>query len=57
MWNCETLDIVMHKNVRLSHAIVSDIQDSDHLQIFSHLHNHVRTMNFSNTVDKFADLK
>jgi hypothetical protein len=44
--NGDVLDIVMHKNVRLSEIIVSDIMESDHLPIVLHLLNHVRTGTF-----------
>jgi hypothetical protein len=36
-------DIVVHKNVRLSDVIVSDILDSDHTPIVFHLLDHIRT--------------
>jgi hypothetical protein len=49
------LDIVVHKNVRLSQAIASDILDSDHLPIFFRLLDHVRTRNLSDPVNKFTD--
>jgi hypothetical protein len=47
------LDIVVHKNVRLSEGIASDILDSDHLPVVFHLLDHVRTRNLS---DFFSDL-
>jgi hypothetical protein len=40
--NVDILNIVMHKNIRLSDAIVSDILDSDHLPIIFHIMDHVR---------------
>jgi hypothetical protein len=49
------LNIVMHKNVRLSEVTVSDILDSNHLPIIFHLPNHVRTRNLLDPVDKFTD--
>jgi hypothetical protein len=52
--NGDMLDIV-HKNVRLSEVIVSDILDSDHILIVFHLLDHVRTRKFFNPVDKFTD--
>jgi hypothetical protein len=55
--NGDVLDIVMHKNIRLSKAIVSDILDSDHLPIIFHLLDHVRTRNLSDPVDKLTDLE
>jgi hypothetical protein len=51
------LDIVVHKNIRLSEVIVTDILDSDHLPIVFHLVDHVRTMNPLDPVDKFTDLE
>jgi hypothetical protein len=41
--NEDVLDIMMHKNIRLSNVIVSDILDSDHLPIVFHILDHVRT--------------
>jgi hypothetical protein len=35
--NGDVLDIVVHKNIRLSNVIVSDILDSDHLLIIFHI--------------------
>jgi hypothetical protein len=49
------LDIVVHKNIRLSNVIVSDILDSDHLPITFHIPDHVRTLNFSAPTEKFTD--
>jgi hypothetical protein len=47
MGNEDVLDIVVHKNIRLSNVIVSDILDSDHLQIVFHIPDHVRTKQIS----------
>jgi hypothetical protein len=44
----------VHKNIRLSNVIVSDILDSDHLPIF-HILDHVRTKNVSAPLKKFTD--
>jgi hypothetical protein len=52
----DVLDIVVHRNVRPSEVIVSDILDSEHLQIVYQLLDHVRTRNPSDPVDKFTDL-
>jgi hypothetical protein len=41
--NGDLLDIVVHQNIRLSHVIVSDILDSDHLAIVFHMLDHVTT--------------
>jgi hypothetical protein len=40
------LDIVVSQNVRLSEVIVSDVLDSDHLQIILHILDHVGTKHF-----------
>jgi hypothetical protein len=53
--NDDVLDIVVHKNVRLSEVTVFDIQGSENLPIVFHLLDQVRTRNRSNTVVKFAD--
>jgi hypothetical protein len=49
------VDIVMHKNIRLSNVIASDIMDSDHLPIIFHILDHVRTKNVSAPLEKFTD--
>jgi hypothetical protein len=43
--NGDVLDIVVHKNIRLSDVIVSDILDSDHLPIVFHILDHVKIRN------------
>jgi hypothetical protein len=48
-------DTVVHKNVRLSEVIVSDILDSDYLPTIFHVLDHSRTRNVSDQVDKFTD--
>jgi hypothetical protein len=53
--NGDVLDIVVHKNIRLSNVIVSDILDSDHLPIIFNILDHVRTKNFSAPTEKFRD--
>jgi hypothetical protein len=53
--NGDVLDIVVHKNIRLSNVIVSDILDSDHLPIIFHILHHVRTQNASMPLEKFTD--
>jgi hypothetical protein len=53
--NGDVLDIVVHKNVRLSEVSVSDILDSDHLPVIFHLLDHIRTRNLSDPVDNFTD--
>jgi hypothetical protein len=51
----DVLDIVVHKNIRLSNVIVSDILDSGHLATTFHILDHVRTLNFSPPIEKFKD--
>jgi hypothetical protein len=55
MQTIKVIDIFVHKNVRLSELIVSDILDSYHLSIVFHLLDHIRTRNLSEPVDKFTD--
>jgi hypothetical protein len=45
--NGDVFDIVVHKNIRLSEVIVSDILDSDHLSVVFRLLDHVRTWTHS----------
>jgi hypothetical protein len=49
------LDIVVHKNARLSEDIVSYILDSDHVPVIFHSLDHTRTRNVSGPVDKYTD--
>jgi exonuclease III len=51
----DVLDIVVHKNIRRSNVIVSDILDSDHLPIIFHILDHVRTKDVSAPLEKFTD--
>jgi hypothetical protein len=53
--NRDVLDIVVHKNIRLSNVIVSDILDSDHLPIIFHILDHARIQNVSAPVGKFTE--
>jgi hypothetical protein len=53
--NGDGLDIVVHQNIRVSDAIVSDILDSDHLQIIFHILDHVKIRNLSDPIEKFTD--
>jgi hypothetical protein len=55
--NGNVLDIVIHKNTRLSNVIVSDILDSDHPLIVLHILNHIRTTKFSEPTGKFTNLE
>jgi hypothetical protein len=51
------LNIVVHKNIRLSEVIVSDDLDSYHLPVIFHLlvYSYIRTRNLSDPVNKFTD--
>jgi hypothetical protein len=53
--NGDVLDIVVHKNIRVSDDIVYDILDSDHLPIIFHILDHVIIRNLSEPVKKFTD--
>jgi hypothetical protein len=53
--NGDVLDIVVHKNIRLSNIIVSDILDSDNLSIIIHILDHVRTKTVSVPLEKITD--
>jgi hypothetical protein len=53
--NGDILDIVVHKNVRLSDVIVSDNLDSDHWPIIFHILDHVRKKQTSTPLEKFTD--
>jgi hypothetical protein len=55
--NEDVLDIVVHKNIRLSNVIVSDILDSGHLPIIFHILDHVRTKTISAPHEKITDLE
>jgi hypothetical protein len=55
--NGDVLDIVVHKNIRLSNVIVSDILDSDHLPIIFHILDHVRTKPISAQLEKITEWK
>jgi hypothetical protein len=49
------LDIVVHRNIRLSNVIASDILDSDHLPIVFNILDHDRTTKLSEPTEKFTD--
>jgi hypothetical protein len=53
--NGDVLDNVVHKNIRLSNVIVSDILDSDHLPIIFHILDQVRTKTISAPLQKCTD--
>jgi hypothetical protein len=53
--NGDVLDIVVHKFIRVSDVIVSDILDSDHLPIVFHKLDHVKIRNLSEPTEKFTD--
>jgi hypothetical protein len=48
--NDDVLDIVVHKNTRVSDVTVSDILDSDHLPIIFHMLDNVKIRNISEPV-------
>jgi hypothetical protein len=50
-------DIVVRQNISLSGVIVSDIVNSDHPPVVSHILDHVKTKNLSESVEKFIDWK
>jgi hypothetical protein len=45
--NGDVLDIVVHRNVRLSDVNVFEILESDHLQSLFHMLNHISTRDIS----------
>jgi hypothetical protein len=49
------LDIVIHQNIRVSDATVSDILDSDHLPTVFHILDHVKIRDLSEPIEKFTD--
>jgi hypothetical protein len=53
--NGDVLDIVVHKNIRVSDVTVSEILDSDHLPIMFHILDHVRTKQISEPLEKFTN--
>jgi hypothetical protein len=53
--NGDVLDIVVHQNNRVSGTTVSDILDSDHLQIIFHTLDHVKIRNLQKPIEKFTD--
>jgi hypothetical protein len=46
---------IVHQNIRMSHVIVTDILDSDHLPILFHILAHVKIRNLSEPIEKFTD--
>jgi hypothetical protein len=55
MGNGDVLDIVVHRNIRLSDVIVSDILDSNHLPTVLHILDHVRTKQISKPLETFTN--
>jgi hypothetical protein len=53
--NGDLLDIMGHKNIRLSLITVSDILDSDHLPIVFHILDLVRTKKLWEPFEKYTD--
>jgi hypothetical protein len=50
----DVLDIVVHKNVRLSEVRVLDIMDSDHLPSMFCILNHIKAKEILDPVEKFT---
>jgi hypothetical protein len=48
--NGDVLDIVVHKNIRLSDVTVSDILHSDHIPIIFHILDHIKIRNHSEPI-------
>jgi hypothetical protein len=53
--NGDVLDIVVHKNFRLSGVIISDVLGSDHLAAVFHILDHVKTKKISEPIEKLTD--
>jgi hypothetical protein len=53
--NGDVLNIVVHKNIRVSDVIVSDILDSDQQPLVFHILDHVKIRNLSEPIEKFTD--
>jgi endonuclease/exonuclease/phosphatase (EEP) superfamily protein YafD len=51
----DVLDIVVHKDVRISEVRVLDIMDSDHLPIMFCILDHVKAREILDPVEKFTD--
>jgi hypothetical protein len=51
----DVLNIVVHKDVRLSEVRVLDIMDSDHLPIMFCILDHVKAREILDPVEKFTD--
>jgi hypothetical protein len=49
------LDTVVHRNIRVTDVIVSDILDSYHLTIIFHILDYVKIRNLSDPIEKFTD--
>jgi hypothetical protein len=49
------MDIVVHKNVRISNITVSDILDWDYLPIVFHILDHVKTTVLSEPTENLTD--
>jgi hypothetical protein len=53
--NGDVLDIVVHKDIRISNVIVSDILDSDHLPIVFHILDYLITNEVPKSFEKVTD--
>lgn len=51
--NCDILNIVVHRNMKLSDVIVCDILDSDHLPTEFHILDDIQTKNLLEPFEKF----
>jgi hypothetical protein len=51
----DVLDIVVHKDVRLSEVRILDIMDSDHLHIIFCILDHIKAWEILDPVEKFTD--
>jgi hypothetical protein len=55
--NGDVLDIVLHRNVRISEVTVVDVLDSDHLPLLFHMLDHVSVRDISAPVEIHTDLE
>jgi hypothetical protein len=53
--NGDVLDIVVHQNLRLSHATASDILDSDHVPVVFHILDLITSNKLLEPLEKFTD--
>jgi hypothetical protein len=53
--NRDVLEIVVHKIIRVSDVIASNILDSDHLPLIFHILDHIKIRNLSEPIENFTD--